>query len=220
MTPRPTAAGRGGAPPPEQPDAPFAYATVSVAGQDQQVNLALQPGMTIAGRVAFDAASPSNVTSTLSLKDVHSDFLGLQHMKLQTVSADGTFRANGLWPGRFVFDVTMPGAGLAIASAVSNGRDLLDAPFDLKPGDRILDLVVTMTDRPSGLSGKLAGPAGAVTSDYFVIVFSEDRGFWFPNSRRIVSVRPDTQGQHNRPQPAAWALSHCRRHRRREWRVV
>jgi len=199
VTPRPAPAGRGGAPPPDQPDAPFAYAAISVAGEDQQVNLALQPGMTIAGRVAFDGASPSNVTPTISLKDVHSDFLGLQHMKLQTVSADGTFRANALWPGRFVFDVTMPGAGVAIASAVSNGRDLLDAPFDLKPGDRISDLVVTMTDRPSGLSGKLVGPAGAVTSDYFVIVFSEDREFWFPNSRRIVSVRPDTQGQYTVP---------------------
>jgi hypothetical protein len=71
---------------------------------------------------------------------------------------------------------------------------LLDAPFELQANEGLTDVVATFTDHPSTLTGTLQGPAGTPTSDYFIVVFSTDRRFWFPNSRRITSARPDTRG--------------------------
>lgn len=95
--------------------------------------------------------------------------------------------------GRFAFEGAA-GAGWGLRSIIANGRDLLDAPFELQPNESIVDAVVTFTANPSDLSGTLQNASGVPTSDYFIVVFTPDQKFWFPSSRRIVSVRPDTNG--------------------------
>ena len=116
-------------------------------------------------------------------------------------SADGTFRATGLTPGRFLLRATAPGStptsGWALKSIVRNARDLLDAPFELAAGEILSDVVVTFTNRPAELTGTLQNSSGTPTADYFIVVFSTDRTFWFPNSRRIVSVRPNSSGSYS-----------------------
>ena len=63
---------------------------------------------------------------------------------------------------------------------------MVNAPID--------GAVITFTDHPSELSGVLQTSTGMPTSSYFIIVFSTDKAFWTPSSRRSVMARPSTSG--------------------------
>jgi hypothetical protein len=79
------------------------------------------------------------------------------------------------------------------------GRDLLDGPVEIRPGQPMSGVVVTLTDRPASLSGTLMDADGKGTADYFIIAFATDRKFWTWNSRRVVSARPMSTGAFNMP---------------------
>jgi hypothetical protein len=160
----------------------------------------LQAGMSMSGRFVFEGATPP-----VNLAGAQLTLEGLQISPGSTVSIfrtdaspDLTFRATGLTPGRFLLratgPVSTPTSGWAVKSIVRNGRDLLDMPFELAAGEILSDVVVTFTDRPAELTGAVQNASGGPGSDYFVVVFPIDRHFWFPSSRRIVAVRPDSGG--------------------------
>jgi len=60
----------------------------------------------------------------------------------------------------------------------------------------VTGLVVTFTDQVSELSGSLTLPSGAPATDFFVIAIPADKTYWLPQSRRIVSARPDRTGRY------------------------
>lgn len=181
----------------------MAFATVEVDGTVHAIDLMLQPGMSMGGRFVFEGgAPPANLAGTQMTLEGLQISPGRQVSMFRTdASADGTFRATGLTPGRFLLRATAPGStttsGWALKSIVHNARDLLDAPFELAPGEILSDVVVTFTDRPAELTGALQNSSGTPTADYFILVCSTDRTFWFPNSRRIVSVRPNSTGAYS-----------------------
>ena len=78
---------------------------------------------------------------------------------------------------------------------MAGGRDSLDFPLVIGPGTNITDAVVTFADKSTELTGTLQDATGAATSDYSIIVFPSDKQYWQPQSRRIVSVRPGTDGR-------------------------
>jgi hypothetical protein len=179
----------------------IAYATVAVNADDQNVTLMLQPGIAIAGRFVFEGtgAPASMPGARLMLEDLRVDQSGGVRTYAAEASGDGAFQIGDIVPGSFkISNETRPGlmpaSSWALKSIVSGSRDVLDAPFELRLGDSLADVVVTFTDHPSELTGTLQAATGTPTSDYFIVAFSTDRQFWFPNSRRIMSVRPNTSG--------------------------
>jgi hypothetical protein len=200
IAPAPAPAGRGADPSPAaKPAMTFAFATLTVAGDDQRIDLTLQPAMTMSGRFAFEGApTPQSLGGTfVSVQDLRIEQSGFVRARRADASADGAFQVGDLWPGRFLFQSTGPDATWFVKSATAGGRDLLDAPFELKPGDRVEDLVVTFTTHPSELAGHLQTAVGAPATDYFIVVFSADRQYWFPNSRRVASVRATSAGDYS-----------------------
>lgn len=184
----------------------MAFATISVNGDDQIVALTLQRGMAVTGRFAFEgAATPSPLTGArVTLRGLRVDQSRTVSLFTADAQRDGTFSLTGLAPGKFAFEVTAPvssasGPVWAVQSVVADGRDLLDAPLELQPGERLSDVLVTLTNRPTLVSGVLQNTSGTPTSDYFIVIFSSDPQFWFPNSRRVVAVRPDTRGSYRVP---------------------
>ena len=195
------ARGGGGPPPPSQ--SLGAFTTLTVNGGDQSVTLALGPGMTMSGRFAFEGTSaPAALPGgRLLLDDMRIDESGSADVYTAAPAADNTFLVSDLFPGEFkISNEIRPGvaptSGWALKSVVVGGRDLLDAPLTLAPGQSLTDVVATFTDHPSTLTGTLQLPSGLATSDYFIVVFATDRRYWFPNSRRIVSVRPNAAGEY------------------------
>jgi hypothetical protein len=157
----------------------WATEDVSVQGVDiNGINLVLRPGMTVTGKVVYEATTktpPSDVTKTMiSLLAAptgtdQNALLGLLIGGGNTaakVAADGTFTISGVAPGRYRLNTPfgmipspMMGGltgGWTLKSVMAGGRDIADAPIDLKPGVDVSNVVVTFTDHPAELSGTVA----------------------------------------------------------------
>jgi hypothetical protein len=97
--------------------------------------------------------------------------------------------------GRYTLAIK-PWGGWIASSARLAGQDVLDGPFTLQPGSSA-ELVVTLTSRRTSLEGVVRDAAGAPTADADVLVFSVNREFWTPASRRIRLVRPRSNGRYD-----------------------
>jgi hypothetical protein len=113
------------------------------------------------------------------------------------VNPDGTFRIAGVIPGSTRLVVPAPATSpWAPKSAMLGGRDLLDESFEVRTGEDVSGLVVTFTDRPATLSGTLLDTTGQPAPQFFVLVYSTNRAFWTPNSRRTRPVRAGVDGSY------------------------
>ena len=104
---------------------------------------------TVSGRVVFDGATapPSNLTALrLNMPDAGTNVT--LAVAPATVSADGTFRIVGAPPGRYRLTANAPPSppGWAPRSALVNGVDALDLPFEISPDRPIDNVVITFTD--------------------------------------------------------------------------
>ena len=186
----------------------YAYADVDIRGDDRtSVTLTMQPGGVISGRLRIDTDSgtkPPELTRVgLSLE---SDVSGTApvpsgNLLTQTVAEvrlDGTFELRGIGPGRFRFKVTGPLEGNVrwqATSAIFGGRDLFDEWIDFGPGMSLPDVLITLSDRRTGVDGLLQSATGQPSSSVNVIVVPVSRDLWSAGSRRIVSVRPQSDGR-------------------------
>jgi hypothetical protein len=178
-----------------------AFADVTVAGEDvTSVPLALEPAFTISGRIAFEGERPPpplaelriSVPITLTIANA-----GLAVPQLRLESA-GTFKVEGVVPGLYrmfgnIQGLRAPIGAWWLKSLVVNGRDILDAPLDLRQGAD--DAVITFTDRASEVAGTLKDAQGAPAPEAYAVAFSADRSAWFFNSRRVAAVHPGRDGQ-------------------------
>jgi protocatechuate 3,4-dioxygenase beta subunit len=176
----------------------WAMVDVVASGDDFTLTLTLQPAMTISGRVMFNGstAPPNPGAIRLDLSSAQSNAAVAMGVAGAAVDANGQFRFTGVTPGPYrITAAGLPAAsGWMVRSAVVNGVDALDSALIVEPGRSIDDVVVTYTDKPTELSGSLQTPAGDPTADYFIIVFSADKTFWTPMSRRNVMTRPASSG--------------------------
>ena len=191
----------------------YAVADVDVLGSPiSGVALVLQPGSTFSGRIRFDAGvqpvpddftrirvavSPPGGTSMSITGDtiIGNTFSAVTPA---TVEAGGGFTLKSIAPGLYNLQCTLPSEIAPIwwlRSAMVEGRDLLDAPLVFRPGTSYTDVVLTLTDRRTELSGTLQTPTGLPAPEHFVIAFSADRSMWRPGSRRVQAVRPSSDGR-------------------------
>ena len=190
----------------------WAQQELSVSGTDLMgLTLRLQPGLNVSGRVAFEGATapPPDLTKIrVSLGPVQnggtSVIVGDPQMK-----ADGTFTFDGATPGRYRVSASVPQGASAIPvgapgivpaqtwwmkSVLYNGVDTLDSALEVSTGD-VSGIVITLTDRPTELSGRLLDAAGRPAPEYWVVAFTSDRAFWTLGSRRVRTARPDSDGK-------------------------
>jgi carboxypeptidase family protein len=180
-----------------------AFADVTVDGEDvTNVSLSLLSALTISGRIAFEGERPPpplaelrvSVPITMTIANA-----GMAVPMLQLESA-GTFKVEGVVPGLYrmfgnIQGLRAPIGAWWLKSLVVGGRDVLDAPLDLRQS--VDDAVVTFTDRATELSGTMKDAQGNPAVDHFIVAFSTDRATWFFNSRRVAAVRPDAQGRYS-----------------------
>jgi hypothetical protein len=194
------------------PEYVYGAADVDVMGTDVAgVSLALQPGSTLAGRVRFDGlthAAPADVTTIRinamlpaggSVLSTGNTIVGNIFSATSAVplKADGSFDIKNIAPDTYAFFVSLPQDVTRdwwVRSAMVNGRDLLDAPLRFQSGVNYSDVVVTLTDRRTELSGRLETSSGAPATDYFIVVLPADRALWDAGPRRVRSARPASDG--------------------------
>jgi hypothetical protein len=152
----------------------FASANVNVSGGDVDgLTLQLSPGFRVSGRVGF--SSPSGraqpaatqmqaVVVTLNAMDGRNPGGLMGFGEPDRASAQGEFRTKGYGPGKYFLSVSGP-AGWQVTSATIGGRDVLDAPLEIRDAD-VAGVVVTFGDPLARVSGTVAaapaaGPDGA-----------------------------------------------------------
>jgi hypothetical protein len=173
-------------------------ADVAVSGSDvANVTLALQPGVTVSGRITYDGAGvpPEARRIRVSLQPFGpaEEAAGADDARA-TVGVDGRFTISGVIPGRYRVEASGV-AGWTAVSARAGGIDTMDVGLDLTSAQDLAGLDVVFSDQRTGLSGVLHDALGAPTSGYTVVVFPADRRFWLPGARRIQAARPTTTGQ-------------------------
>jgi hypothetical protein len=82
-----------------------------------------------------------------------------------------------------------------LESSVVDGQDTLDFPIEIKPGGAPAGALITFTDRQSQLAGTIVNQRGQPAPEQTLILYPADERFWSPQSRRIRSTRPATDGQ-------------------------
>jgi Carboxypeptidase regulatory-like domain len=188
--------GRGGVVAPSAP-ALWAAADAAVSGQNLTMPLTLQPGVNISGRVVFEGSQPTPAElQTLSFKLIPPGSGGqAAYLPGGQVNAEGRFSFTGVTPDSYQFLAQWLGASgkWSIKSSSANGRESFDAPLRVNPNET-LEWTITYTDKPAGIGGTLQDRAGRAAADYFILVFSADRKYWTPASRRIRMMRPATDG--------------------------
>jgi protocatechuate 3,4-dioxygenase beta subunit len=177
----------------------WAAADVFVDGRDiANLALALQPGMSVSGRVAFEgttAQPPSDLTRVrVSLSPVGPSN-GLSGSSPGRADANGRFTIANVMPGFYRISASGASGGWVIGSAVVGGVDTLDFPIEIEPNENVTGAVVTFVDRRTEVMGTLQDQRGQPTADYTIIVFPADRRYWVGQARRIQSGRPGTDGR-------------------------
>jgi uncharacterized protein (DUF2141 family) len=181
------------------------WATADVladAGKPSHIQMVLQPGLSISGRVVFEGASspPASLTrmsltvTPVGLPRMTSD---AQAAPPAAVDASGRFTIRGVLPGRYTIAVA-GGApdGFVLRSAMFDGRDVLDIPFEIGPQDQPAAGIVTFTTRVSQLGGVVLDASGQPAFGVTVIVFPDDERLWTPVTRRIQAWRSASEGRY------------------------
>ena len=95
--------------------------------------------------------------------------------------ADGTFAFTGVVPGTYALSARFspppgtPADAWMVKSIQSGGRDVSDAPIDVRQGADVSDVVITFTDRTSEVSGTIFDANGKPAPGYFVFLFPAER---------------------------------------------
>jgi hypothetical protein len=180
----------------------WASQDVTIGSQDLSLTVNLEPGLTVSGRIAFDATTLtpptdlSRVEILLTTPRGAASIVGpTGNMQMGMARADGTFEIAGVAPDTYVLNAYVPGGTPAtpwiVRSAMMAGQNVADRAVAIKPGVPLSDVVITVTDRSAELSGRLLDAAGRPAPEFFVFVFSTDRTLWTPNAPR--HVRPPTR---------------------------
>jgi Carboxypeptidase regulatory-like domain len=176
------------------------FTEVVVNGQDiTGLALTIQPALTISGRVALDPAGgkpqPDLTAVRLGLGAIQEN---LPMVFPVSAGADGTFRIGPVAPGRYRLTASVAagdGRAWTIGSANVRGRDAVDIPFEVRTNESLSNILVTLTDRRTELSGTVVDAAGRPAPGHYVVVFPADRSFWVTGARRLPApVRAATDG--------------------------
>jgi len=126
-------------PPTALQDGPSAQMSINVTGDLEGLVLGLADPVSITGRVTIEgavAAPPNMDRIRVSLRPGGLGFppLGLSAPRPSQVTADGTFRIDGLREGEYIFNVANLPAGLYLQRADFGGADILSDVFKFSQG--------------------------------------------------------------------------------------
>ena len=156
------------------------------------VEVIVSAAATVAGRIEFDRATTARGTASPIASVSLFRLGGAQPPRVIEVDDAGKFRVAGLLPGEYLLRTT-PRRGW-FQKAVSVDGTITDAAILVESG-RDLDVVITVTDRPSEVSGVVRNDRLAPVAGATVIAQPASRGPTSPvNAALARLVRTDANG--------------------------
>lgn len=168
----------------------FGMQYVSVVDVDPPpVNLVLRRGATIEGRLIVDGEPGTNTAGLgVSIAPADADYASSTALPL-TIWAleDGKFRASGITgPGRLTITPTPACGGCYLKSALVNGMDAADRPFDFGLREEVFrDVEIVVSDAGASLTGRAIDTRRAPIMAYSVVVFSTNPDLWYSRTRHV-----------------------------------
>ena len=159
----------------------------------------LQAGVSLSGRLVFQGTSlqPPTELTRIRVSVMPAQF-GVRTEgppPAGSVDASGKFTVAGITPGRYRLSASGAQQGWTLESAVVDGHDSLDFPFEVKGNQNISTAVITFTDQRSELSGALTDSRAQPALGYTLILYPADQRYWTATSRRTRTTRPATDGR-------------------------
>lgn len=180
----------------------FAAAKIEVEGNDLlDLQLTLRAPLDLSGELVFTGTSPPPglANRRVPVRSLVSAGVSGDPVVSPT-TATGAFQVTRLLPGRYLiggplfFGATPDSVIWSLQSVVVDGRDMTDLPIDVTVEQPPKNVVVTYTDRWQQVSGQLRLASGVAASDYTIVIFPADSAYWLPQSPRILTTRPGTDG--------------------------
>lgn len=174
----------------------FGMASVTVGDTDPPpVTVRAGRGSVVEGRVVAESGGSTTVSVTTVPTDFdRSPIMGIGPIGL-TMRSDGAFHLEGVTGPRRIVKVGGPDESY-LRSAIVNGRDALDTPFDFGlGGEAFRDVEVVVAHDGASVSGQVVDVRQNPVEQYMVRLFSTDPAQWFPRSQRLKVVQPRTTGQ-------------------------
>ena len=159
------------------------------------VTIVTTRGASLEGTVVFEggAARPRLDTMRVAARTIRGSAQPLAGRASQSpVAANGSFTLSSL-VGSVTFRVDGLPAGWTLKSVEVGGRDVTDAPIDLKGSEQLTGARITLSDKITELNGT-ATLGGSAAKDFSVIVFADDRNKWSFPTRHVRSARGNAQG--------------------------
>jgi hypothetical protein len=168
----------------------WALVPLDIDRDRSDVVVPLRPGAELRGSVHFAGNRPLEVPPpTVLLHFAVADGPG----STGVIRVDGLrFSTRALFPGRYVLRASLIPEGWRLESAMLNGRDITEVPFDIG-AEAIGDIAVTLTDRLTAIDGVVRTATGdGVEAD--VILFSTNPQHWIDGDRRVRRVFASQRG--------------------------
>jgi protocatechuate 3,4-dioxygenase beta subunit len=191
---------------PASTDLQWAATAVVVDGDDVAgLTLVLQPALKLTGRMITDAPSPRALPDAAKARVwivqdgaggttvIDGTAMGRVPVPPARIQDDGTFEIDGVLPGAYRLNVTLPEGTWRLRSAIVDGRDVLDYPLTFSDGDRS-GATLIFSERRASLSGTVQDTDGRPVLDLAVVVVPADTALWRADSRRVRTTRPATDG--------------------------
>lgn len=179
-------------------DAPqYAEQPLALAGGDvSNLTIVLAPGATLSGTVAFQATTqtlPNDVTQ-VRVSAQSADVNAAGATPNARVDKDGTFTLAGVAAGMHLIRANGTGRGWALKAVVVDGRDVIDVPLELRSGQALANVSLLFTDKLTEVTGTVTSEQGTPVVEFTVLAFPTDETLWRPQSRHIMTARPDQNG--------------------------
>lgn len=177
-------------------ETPIAVGAEPITG----LNVTVRPGLRVSGRFEFEGSTPRPEARQMEQVGLAVEpATGGQFSPRAPIRADasGQFSSAGMPAGRYFVRVLGSPAGWMFKSAMFDGRDVADAPFDLTSDAS--GIVITFTDKWSGLNGSVTSTRGAPDPEALVVLFPTDSQLWSGtglNFRRMKSAQTTKTGQY------------------------
>jgi protocatechuate 3,4-dioxygenase beta subunit len=175
----------------------FGRQEITVGGQDLDgVVLVTAPAARVTGYIVGESGAGLTITPrqvSVGARAVELDTSSPGGNNSARVNDDWSFEISGLYEPR-VIRVNAP-EGWALKSVTVNGQDITDTPLEVTPGQTVGGVLVTLTERITEVSGRLADSRNNPITDATVVIFPADDDKWVYQSRFIRAARPDQDGR-------------------------
>jgi hypothetical protein len=179
---------------------------IVVGGSDlDNVVVQLATGFRVSGRVVFESQTNRPQPQAAQIQTVNVALVPMDGRQPGGFLGDITgpdrandkseFKTKAYAPGKYFVNVS-GGGPWQVKSIAIGGRDVLDAPLELKDAD-VSGLVVTFTDKMGTLTGTVHAGAETDLSEATVLLFPADYQGWINagmNPRRTRTARANRPG--------------------------